>query len=207
MSKTITAKLPFFQGFYGTAFEMDWDEYERIVEDTIEKAEYINETTLSYGDFEFDLQSYERDIACMYIEAFKKFKPFFVEDIEFVRLIHPKDYNEYVNDEIEVKFKLSDDFRKELISFMLESEKWLIDKIQKDWSDKPNFWSFLSNRYDKWVQYIHQSEITQTNSAYYAALIGYYMLEGNFDIPNIIDKQVIDKIDLLPYIKCIAYGK
>lgn len=199
------ASLPLFQGFYNTCFDVDWEEYERIVEDLIQKSEYLDDTPLSYGNFEFDNASYEHDIACKYIEEFKKYKPSYVKDIEMLRLIHPKEYN-HRNDEIEVKFTLSDDFKSKMMDFMTSEEKWLRNKIKEDWSDRPGFWSFLSSNYNKWVYYIEHQEITQTNSGYYAALIGYNMLADNTDIGNILDAEIIEQIDLTPYIKC-NYGK
>lgn len=203
MTKTneIIVTLPLFQGFYNTCYEIDWEEYEEIVEKRISDSEYLGNPT-SYGDYEFDEPSYELMVARLYVREFKKYVPDYVGDIEVLRIIHPREYN-HKNDEIEVKIKLSDDFRLKMKDFMSTNEKWLKTKIKDDWSDKPGFWSFMSNDFGKWIKYLEQTEITGVNSKYYAETIKYDMLNEGADIPNRIDQDVLENINLDSFVKCV----
>lgn len=197
----ITAVLPLFQGFYGTCYEVNWEEYEEIVEKRVSDSEYLENPT-SYGDYEFDEPSYELMIARLYVREFKKYVPDYVRDIEVLRIIYPREYN-HKNDEIEVKIKLSDDFRLKMKDFMSTNEKWLKTKIKEDWSDKPGFWSFMSNDFGKWTKYLEQTEITGVNSKYYAEIIKYDILNEDADIPNKIDQDVLENINLDSFVKCV----
>lgn len=203
MTKTneIIVVLPLFQGFYGTCYEIDWEEYEEIVEKRISDSEYLENPT-SYGDYEFDEPSYELMVARLYVREFKKYAPDYVKDIEVLRIIHPREYN-HKNDEIEAKIKLSEDFRVKVRDFVCANEKWLRTKIKEDWSDKPGFWSFMSNDFNRWVRYLEQTEITGVNSNYYAEIIKYDMLNEDADIPNRIDQEVLENISLDSFVKCV----
>lgn len=203
MTKTneIIVALPLFQGFYGTCYEIDWEEYEEIVEKRISDSEYLENPT-SYGDYEFDEPSYELMVARLYVREFKKYVPDYVKDIEVLRIIHPREYT-HKNDEIEVKIKLSEDFRSKMKDFMSANEKWLRTKIKEDWSDKPGFWSFMSNDFGRWIKYLEQTEITGANSKYYAEIIKYDMLNEDADIPNRIDQDVLENISLDSFVKCM----
>lgn len=203
MTKTseIIVALPLFQGFYGTCYEVDWEEYEEIVEKMISDSEYLGNPT-SYGDYEFDEPSYELMVARLYVRKFKKYVPEYVKDIEVLRIIHPKEYN-HKNDEIEARIELSEDFRSKMKDFMSTNEKWLKTKIKEDWSDKPGFWSFMSNDFNRWVKYLEQPEITGVNSNYYAEIIKYDMLNEDNDIANRIDQEVIENINLDSFINCV----
>lgn len=197
----IIVPLPLFQGFYDTCYEINWEEYEEIVEKRISDSEYLENPT-SYGDYEFDEPSYELMVAKLYVREFKKYTPDYVKDIEVLRIIHPREYN-HKNDEIEVKIKLSEDFRIKMRDFAYANEKWLRTKIKEDWSDKPGFWSFMSNDFNRWVKYLEQPKITGVNSNYYAEIIKYDMLNEDTDVANRIDQKVIENIDLNSFINCI----
>ena len=197
----IVVPLPLFQGFYGTCFDVNWDEYEEIVEKRISDSEYLCNPT-SYGDYELDLSGYEFCIANEFVNEFKRYAPEYVLDIALLRIIHPRVYNEHKNDEIEVKIKLSDDFRAKVRDFVCANEKWLRAKIKEDWSDKPGFWSFMSNDFNKWVKYLEQPEITGMNSNYYAEIIKYDMLNSDGDIANRIEQEVIESTSLNSFIRC-----
>ena len=203
MTKTneITVALPLFQGFYGTCFDVDWEEYEEIVEKRISDSEYLENPT-SYGDYEFDEPSYELMVAKLYVREFKKYVPEYVKDIEVLRIIHPREYNNHKNDEIEARIELSEDFRVKMKDFMSTNEKWLRSKIKEDWSDKPGFWSFMSNDFGRWMKYLEQTEITGVNSNYYAEIIKYDMLNEDNDVANRIDQEVIENINLNNFITC-----
>lgn len=200
-----TVSLPLFEGFYNTIFDVDWEEYEKEVEGFIQKSEFTD-TPTSYGDYLFDNDSYEFHVATLFVEAFKKYSPSYVSNIEVLRIIHPRDYT-YRNDEIEVKITLSDDFREKMMNFMSSNEKWLRSKIQEDWTDKPGFWSFLSNNYDKWIEYIKQPKISQIAANHFSEIIGYNMLADNEDICNCITEEVLENINMVQFIKCTIYGK
>lgn len=197
----IVVPLPLFQGFYGTCFDVDWEEYEEIVEKRISDSEYLENPT-SYGDYEFDEPSYELMVARLYVREFKKYVPEYVKDIEVLRIIHPREYN-HKNDEIEARIELSEDFRSKMKDFMSVNEKWLKTKIKEDWSDKPGFWSFMSNDFGRWMKYLEQTEITGVNSNYYAEIIKYDMLNEDNDIANRIDQEVIENINLDSFINCV----
>lgn len=197
----IVVQLPLFQGFYGTCFDVDWEEYEEIVEKRISDSEYLENPT-SYGDYEFDLSGYEFHIANMFIDEFKKYVPDYVLNVSLVRLIHPREYNDFKNDEIEARIELSKDFRVKIRDFVVENEKWLRTKIKEDWSDRPGFWSFMSNDFNKWVKYLEQPEITGVNSNYIAEIIKYDMLNEDNDVSNRIDQEVIENINLNNFITC-----
>lgn len=197
----IVVPLPLFQGFYGTCYEINWEEYEEIVEKRISDSEYLGNPT-SYGDYEFDEPSYELTIAKLYVREFKKYTPEYVKDIEVLRIIHPREYN-HKNDEIEVRIRLSEDFRVKIRDFVVENEKWLRIKIKEDWSDRPGFWSFMSNDFNKWVKYLEQPEITGVNSNYIAEIIKYDMLNDDNDVTDRIDQDVLENISLDDFIKCV----
>jgi hypothetical protein len=139
----------------------------------------------------------------MFIDEFKKYVPDYVLNVSLVRLVHPREYNDFKNDEIEARIELSDDFRIKMKDFMSANEKWLRTKIKEDWSDKPGFWSFMSNDFDRWIKYLEQTEITGVNSNYYAEIIKYDMLNEDNDIANRIDQEVIENINLNNFIACI----
>lgn len=197
----IVVPLPLFQGFYGTCFDVNWEEYEEIVEKRISDSEYLENPT-SYGDYEFDEPSYELIVARLYVREFKKYVPEYVKDIEVLRIIHPREYN-HKNDEIEARIELSEDFRSKMKDFMSVNEKWLKTKIKEDWSDKPGFWSFMSNDFGRWMKYLEQTEITGVNSNYYAEIIKYDMLNEDNDVTNRIDQEVIENINLDSFINCV----
>lgn len=197
----ITVALPLFQGFYGTCYDVNWEEYEEIVEKRISDSEYLENPT-SYGDYEFDEPSYELMIARLYVREFKKYVPEYVKDIEVLRIIHPREYN-HKNDEIEAKIKLSEDFRSKMKDFMSANEKWLKTKIKEDWSDKPGFWSFMSNDFNRWMKYLEQTEITGVNSNYYAEIIKYDILNEDADVANKIDEVILNTITLSEFVKCV----
>lgn len=205
MKKTIeiTAPLPFFNGLHDTCLDVDWGEYENIVDKLIAESEFLGKPT-SYADYEFDDKAYEKFIIEELIQEFMKYAPSYVKNVELARIIHPK---EKISTEVkaEVKIELSDNFREEIRKTMVSEEKWFRTIIKDEWSDREGFWSFLSNKYEKWLSYLDQTDINTRNSVYYIEMIRYDMLCQDMDIASRMEEETLNKINLVEFIKLCDY--
>jgi hypothetical protein len=137
---TVPSYLPFFSGFYNTAFSADDSLYE-----------YERENGLSDSDYTFDSKSYEKDVCERFSALLPNFVPFIVK-CEYETVISPKYYN-YTNDSCNVQITF--DVEK-INAFVIENKAEIIDYYNKNGNKYRRKWGYL----DSFKSFIYPSFIS-----------------------------------------------
>ncbi|MBP5722861.1 MAG: hypothetical protein J6X18_04720 [Bacteroidales bacterium] len=164
MEQVKDVELPFFYGFYNSPFEIqDWD-----IEDKISYYnEFSGETDINFNDLDIDYAAHQQAMVESFVERFKEYLPSWVVSIDEYELDSPKFYN-FRTDKIYATITLADDWREKIAQFVKENFDWLEKRIEKDWTSRSGFNSWIENRIGEFVEKAYEPE-----PRYISILIGY----------------------------------
>ena len=135
--KNFDIYAPLFHGFYGSIWEPNLEQ---------------EESELEHGqELEFDNKDYQNEIGKAYCEAIKELLSEYVTEINFEKIISPREYN-FTNDKIACEVRLSKtnlDSLKQLI-YANQSEFELF--LKENYSSRDGFYSFYSNEFKEWKE-------------------------------------------------------
>lgn len=150
MKKIEKVELPFFWGFYnsplldiGNAIESEMEYYENECNEKYD-----------YDDFTFDYNRYTKEIVNCFTNAFKNYLPSWVEKIENPDLYSPGFYN-FQTDKIFVTVTLKKDWKTKIKRFVNRNYEWLKERVQKDWTSRSGFFSFIANDLDSFMEHVY----------------------------------------------------
>ncbi len=129
MLKVKDIELPFFYGFYNSPLENDDEIFYEIGDERV---------------FGFNAKAYRNEIVNCFTEVSKNYLPDWIEEIEAPELDSPKEYN-FRTDRIYVTATLTDDWKQKMADFFRTNDKWLSERIKRDWTSRNGFHSFIYN--------------------------------------------------------------
>jgi len=152
-------KLPYFRGFLQYFIFRSETLYE-IVHSNEDYYRELYGESVDLDKLEIDDNRYIKDVCVKFINLFQKSfdknYPGFIQSMEYRKLVSPP-YYQCNTDKLFVNACLCEKWKGKMIKFMLLHREWLTAKINKDWSDRPGFKSYMSNEYDVWLEEImHQ---------------------------------------------------
>jgi len=200
MNTVINIYLPFFPGFYESIYSNSDTGYNAIYEDM----DYLREMYpgAEINDFNFDYKRFEAAIVDKFVEAFKGYKPAFVEGIEFESLYSPRYYN-YDTDRIYCNIELSDDWKNQAKEFIARNYDTLKERIRRDWSPYDGFISFIENDIEAF-----RVELLDNEKPLYVQILLQYVMEyenGGYD--KIFDSLFYDTMEDIYDTEYIIYTK
>ena len=195
---TTTIEVKCFPGFYETIFD------ERYIEEG--EREMLQDR---YPDFEH-LEDWEIDSSIYRNTVAKEFARRYIEELNKklqldIRLTgesikSPREYN-FTTDKIICNIEVDDyeEFIEKIIDLMSESKYYvkLIEIIEKEHSDAPGFYSFMSNDIDDWFGYL----VDPDNTNYLECVLWYlYCLKIEESIDGDSDLSMANQI--YEYLNC-----
>lgn len=138
--------LPVFNGFYNTQQQFDYDFInEDIKQIRIDK--YGKHTTFdNIPEIDIDYSSYEHDIVKNVIVEIKELLSDFVLDIEFEKIVSPKEYN-FKNDSVNVKITANE---KNIADFIYSNKEKFCLFLKKRYTSCDGFISHYNNDFESW---------------------------------------------------------
>ena len=201
MKTVINTYLPFFPGFYESIYSNSDTGYNAIREDM----DYLQELHpgANENDFDFDYKRFEAAIVENFVEAFKDYKPEFVEGIEFEALYSPRYYN-YDTDRIYCNIELSDDWKNQAAEFIARNYDTLKERIRRDWSSYDGFISFIENNIEAF-----RVELLDNEKPLYIQILIQYWMESEYNDrgSDIFDKLYYDTMENVYDSDYIIYTK
>lgn len=190
----ISIQLPFFPGFYETAYKNSDTAYYAIREELEYyhrdlKDEHPEYQLLTEDDLDFDDEEYERDVMNAFIEVWAKHAPDFVKSVEFDELDSPRYYN-FRNDHLYAYVELADEWKDEMRQFIASNYDWLQERIHDDWTSYDGFISFMENDIDEWDKNLFEAE----DPRYIGTMIAYMMQLANETVYDDILMSVFEDI-------------
>lgn len=151
--KLQNVQLPFFFGFYDSAF-LNGDLIDEAIDDEMEYYNIELGENCEYDDFEFKTKEYKDVIVKAFVSAFGDYLPSWITRIENPILDSP-DYYNFKTDEIYVTAVLAKDWEKQVEKFVETNREWLIERIRKDWSSRDGFTSFISTNLEEFMDSVY----------------------------------------------------
>ena len=190
---TFKIELPFFPGFYESELFNSGTLYnEFCTENIIQYREQFEDEELEADDLDFDFSSYQKACCEAYTSAFHDLCPDFVNGLKFAELWSPKFYNT-TTDKVYAEIELADNWRNEVIAFMLKNKAWLSAKIKEDWSDRSGFVSMLNNNFEYWLWYF-QTEFVDV--CYISVMLGYMLYHNDEEVQWHLAERTLENVFL-----------
>lgn len=172
MNKIINIDLPFFSGFCESDYENGDTAYCAIREE-VEYSEENYGEKLTEDDFDYDYNRRREDIINQFISVFKDYAPDFVLNVTLEKLQSPKYYN-YSTDKIFADIELSENWVNDFKTFIESHKDILEDRINKDWSSRSGFVSFVDNHLDDFCTHLFNEE-DRDQDMYIGIMLAYIM--------------------------------
>lgn len=170
--KTINSYLPVFQGFYNTLFEPTTEE------DEIHNYNQENDTDCTYDDFRWFNEEYEQRVSKACVEAIEHELKDFGINMEYENLVSPPYYN-FVNDSINVEYKLSNENYQLLIDYLEDNFDSFADYIQERYPSRDGFSSFYSNDARVWLSEYKNDDDKLEHI--FGTFLGFYLQNEGYD--------------------------
>lgn len=202
MKTVINTYLPFFPGFYESILLNSDTAYNAIQEE----CNYLREEGLNPDPdkYDFNYKQYQEDICNAFVDAFRGYKPDFVEDVQFTGLYSPRYYN-YDTDRIYCNLELSDDWEEITREFIRTNYETLRARIAKEWRSYDGFISFISDNIRDWENKLYM----ERDPLYIQIIIGYYMenehTTGKYN--TVEDKIIYDTLENIYENEYLTYNE
>lgn len=137
--KSINTWLPVFSGFYNTI----WEFSENYV------LEYINEERegdIDLGNLDIDYTQFENDIAIEFVNEIKSLLCDYIENIEFEKLVYPKEYN-FKNDSINISIIPKSE---NISKFIYENKEKFCLYLKNTYTGCDGYIPYYSNDFGVW---------------------------------------------------------
>ena len=151
--KINNVELPFFYGFYDSAF-LNGDLIDEAIDDEMEYYNIELGKNCEYDDFEFKTKEYKDVIVKTFVSVFGDYLPSWIIRIENPILDSP-DYYNFRTDKIYVTAVLAKDWEKQVEKFVETNREWLVERIRKDWSSRDGFTSFISTDLEEFMDSVY----------------------------------------------------
>lgn len=182
--KTFQIELSCFQGFYETI----WSPCENTIREELD-----NKGVTLRNEWGFNTKDWEKDTCVFYtakyLDLLRDELGLDIVNLQFSFLSSPKYYN-YENDRLFADITVTDylRFMYRIRTLMQENREYLEKVIQKDYTSRDGFISFLPNTFSEWFDQIHD------NVTILAYTIGYLLtskVRQNWDI-QYVDHLIYD---------------
>lgn len=196
MKNEFEIQLPFFCGFYESPLYNSDTLYMETNDDIDYYKERFEDETLTPDDLDIDFARYTKACCEAFCTEFYHSSPKIVKSLDLVEMTSPNYYN-FETGKVYAKVVLEDDWREQVKYFMDANKEWLTNRIRQEWSSRDGFWSFLSNDYNEWCEFLQEDD---TDERYLSEIIKYMMYLDNKDIYNDLIYGVLDSIYVGEYI-------
>lgn len=183
-------ELQKFDGFYESRLYNSDMEYYAIQEqiDYI-KDNYIEplglDIDIEYDDCDFNFEQYKKDICKTFVHKWANYVPL-VKKAEFSSLYSPREYN-FSTDRLYANVELVLNWKEQMLNWIQDNLDLFKETIEKDWSSRDGFMSFISTSVEEW-----KDKIIAEDPLYMSILL-YYMAD-NYNNNQFIDYVVEDTI-------------
>ena len=184
-------ELPFFPGFYESElFNSDTLYNEFCTENINQYRDQFEDDELAADDLDFDFDSYQKACCEAYTSAFHDLCPDFVKGLKFAELWSPTFYNA-TTDKVYAEIDLADNWRNEVIAFMLKNKAWLSTKIKEEWSDQSGFVSMMDNTFEHWLWHF-QTEFVDVR--YISVMLGYMLYHDDEEVQWHLAERTLERV-------------
>lgn len=160
----IESWLPIFPGFYGTAWEFDFDDQLLAIDQINEQRGEKNLPEIEnigygekYPDFQTNHDEIKKDVGEHYCKEIQQIVKDFCVDIKFQCVYSPKFYN-FSNDSINCEYTISQDNISKIIDYIKSNKDDFSDYLRQNFTSRPGFISNHSNKYNDWIVKLESSE-------------------------------------------------
>lgn len=191
-------ELPFFNnGYLYDPFDCGTI-YDDIKERLDDLKEWFEDDSLTSNNFTFDEDNWENDCSKVFVESFADRCPAFILYAGFSKCFGygfgiPKVFANVV---------LTDGWQAQAKRFLDKNQPWLMERMDEEWNDGVEPWSFMSNQLYDWYNELHKDETAEINieakiramyeelekdsvdERYLSAMIGYIMLKEDESVVN-----------------------
>jgi hypothetical protein len=180
---TIESFLPIFNGFYGTNFECDCEDY------------YIDDDK-TYDDYKWDYAEYHQRVAKAVTKAVAyELKPLGIET-EFDNLYSPKYYN-FSNDSINVTYTLQKDSFKKLVDYCKENLDEFEGYLKDHFKSYDGFMSFFN--YDSETWFNEYLDINHNKIAtIFGSALDFYLMNEEYTLDD-LEEEVREELQQVDY--------
>lgn len=171
---SIKTFLPVFNGFYGTLFEYNGEEYD------IMNYNQEHGTDLDWEDFDFDYEEYNNRVAEACCGEIENELSDFGISIKFENIVSPRQYN-FSNDSINVTMELTLANYNKLLKYLEDNFEAFEEYIVSKYTSRSGFISHHSNSGQVWMDALKQLNVNQLEHKFGAILEFYFENEGYTD--------------------------
>lgn len=184
-------ELPFFPGFYESElFNSDTLYNEFCTENLVQYRDYFEDEELEAKDLDFDFGSYQKACCEAFVSAFHDVCPDFVKGLKFAELWSPTYYNT-TTDKVYAEIEFADDWKEQIITFMLKNKAWLSTKIKEEWSDQSGFVSMMDNTFEHWLWHF-QTEFVDVR--YISVMLGYMLYHDDEEVQWHLAERTLERV-------------
>jgi len=187
IKQKIKTFCPVFTGFYNSIWQYQEDNEINEINEERKKSGLVGEIT--FDNLEIDYRQYEADISEKICEAVKNELGEYIEEINFERVVSPKEYN-FVNDSIYCEIIPKIDAIKK---FIYNNKKEYIEYLKNKYSSYDGFISAYSNKFETWEEKTNNFNDLGINGHCLGSILEF--IAGQLDIDELNIYHDIEKIE------------